>query len=214
MSWIRIARPWSSNRDVWPDEYDDFESQYKRRVEDCLHADPANAAQLEYVRLHSGFCRQITVTPSDLERLVDTRREVPPQRWFTSDLAPAATTSLSAPARWPSCRRRWPSVATRRMRSSSPTIALPSRTPRGWSTGSPPRAFAPTRSPCLWRDEQSGRRGRRTVATAARPGGRSPDGGRGGGRRRGGRSGRLRRRHLRPRTGLGAGSHHAVGPGR
>ena len=54
---------------VWPDDYDDFESDYKARVADCLHAEPAQAAQLEYVRLHSGFCRQITVTPQDLERL-------------------------------------------------------------------------------------------------------------------------------------------------
>jgi hypothetical protein len=56
-------------RTLWPDEYDDFDSDYKRRVEDCLHAEPAQAAQLDYVRLHSGFCRQITVTPQDLERL-------------------------------------------------------------------------------------------------------------------------------------------------
>jgi hypothetical protein len=34
-----------------------------------LHADPQNADQLEYVRLHAGFCRRITVTPADLERL-------------------------------------------------------------------------------------------------------------------------------------------------
>ncbi len=54
---------------IWPDEYDDFESEYKSRVADCLHAEPASAAHLEYLRLHSGFCRQITVTPQDLERL-------------------------------------------------------------------------------------------------------------------------------------------------
>jgi hypothetical protein len=54
---------------LWPDDYDDFDSDYKHRVADCLHAEPDQAAQLDYVRLHSGFCRQITVTPQDLERL-------------------------------------------------------------------------------------------------------------------------------------------------
>jgi hypothetical protein len=34
-----------------------------------LHADPAHAAELEYVRLHAGFHRKITVTAQDLERL-------------------------------------------------------------------------------------------------------------------------------------------------
>ena len=34
-----------------------------------LHAEPARAAEIEYVRLYTGFCRQITVTPADLERL-------------------------------------------------------------------------------------------------------------------------------------------------
>jgi hypothetical protein len=34
-----------------------------------LHADPARAAELEYVRLHAGFHRKITVAAEDLERL-------------------------------------------------------------------------------------------------------------------------------------------------
>jgi len=34
-----------------------------------LHSDPAKANLLEYVRVHTGFSRQITVTPEDLERL-------------------------------------------------------------------------------------------------------------------------------------------------
>ena len=57
-------------------------------------------------------------------------------------------------------------------------------------------------------------RGRRAVAGLARTGRRPAD--RGGGRRRrgGGRPGRLRRRHLRPRTPLPPSAHHAPGPGR
>ena len=38
-------------------------------MEKRLHAEPAQAAELEYVRLYTGFCRRITVTAADLERL-------------------------------------------------------------------------------------------------------------------------------------------------
>lgn len=54
---------------VWPDEYDDWETVDRHRIEQQLHADPAKAADLEYVRMHSGFQRQIRVTPADIERL-------------------------------------------------------------------------------------------------------------------------------------------------
>jgi hypothetical protein len=54
---------------IWPDEYDDWEPVDRRRIEEQLHADPAKASQMEYVRMHTGFVRQITVTPEDLQRL-------------------------------------------------------------------------------------------------------------------------------------------------
>ena len=54
---------------VWPSEYDDWESAEQQRVAEQLHADPEQAADLQYVRTHTGFCRQITVTAADLERL-------------------------------------------------------------------------------------------------------------------------------------------------
>jgi hypothetical protein len=54
---------------VWPDEYDGWEAGEKARLAALLHAQPQQAAQLEYVRIHSGFCRQITVTADDLARL-------------------------------------------------------------------------------------------------------------------------------------------------
>ncbi len=54
---------------IWPDEYDDWEPTDRRHIEEQLHADPANANELEYVRMHTGFVRQITVTPEDLQRL-------------------------------------------------------------------------------------------------------------------------------------------------
>lgn len=54
---------------IWPEEYDSWDEAERDRVGVQLHADPQAAADLDYVRLHSGFCRQITVTPADLERV-------------------------------------------------------------------------------------------------------------------------------------------------
>jgi hypothetical protein len=54
---------------LWPDEYDDWEPSDRRSVEDRLHAEPDKAAHIDYIRQHTGFRRQITVTPQDLERL-------------------------------------------------------------------------------------------------------------------------------------------------
>ncbi len=54
---------------VWPDEYDGMEFAQKGTISQRLHADPAHATTLEYVRLHSGFCRRIFVTPEDIERV-------------------------------------------------------------------------------------------------------------------------------------------------
>ncbi len=54
---------------IWPDEYDDWSPADRQRVEAQLHAHPQQAAQIDYIRQHTGFCRQITVTPADLERL-------------------------------------------------------------------------------------------------------------------------------------------------
>jgi len=57
------------NVTVWPEEYDDWSPTDRQRIEALLHSEPQQAAQLEYLRQHTGFCRQITVTPADLERL-------------------------------------------------------------------------------------------------------------------------------------------------
>lgn len=54
---------------VWDDEYDDWELADKERIAEALHAAPAEAAHLVYVRSHTGFCRQITVTSDDIERI-------------------------------------------------------------------------------------------------------------------------------------------------
>jgi hypothetical protein len=54
---------------VWPSEFDDLPLAEKTKIESQLQANPAAASQLEYVRTHTGFCRQITVTEADVQRL-------------------------------------------------------------------------------------------------------------------------------------------------
>ena len=54
---------------IWPDAFDDWEAADRAKVETALHADPKNCAELSYLRQHTGFCRQITVTEADLDRL-------------------------------------------------------------------------------------------------------------------------------------------------
>ena len=54
---------------IWPDDYADWNESQRAGVEHKLHANPQACADLDYLRLHTGFCRQVTVTAADLERL-------------------------------------------------------------------------------------------------------------------------------------------------
>jgi hypothetical protein len=54
---------------VWPEEYD-LDPRERAQLELRLHEKPAEAAQLEYIRTHTGFCRQIVVTPEDYQRVL------------------------------------------------------------------------------------------------------------------------------------------------
>src|SRR5262245_50085211 len=54
---------------IWPAEFDDLPGSEKAKLDQQLHADPAKCSQLEYVRTHTGFCRQVTVTGADVQRL-------------------------------------------------------------------------------------------------------------------------------------------------
>lgn len=54
---------------IWPEEFDAYDDADKDRVAALLHADPRACASLDYTRLHTGFCRDITVTQADLDRL-------------------------------------------------------------------------------------------------------------------------------------------------
>jgi len=54
---------------LWPAEFKDLPAAEKARIEEQLHLHPENCGGLEYVRTHTGFCRQITVTAADVQRL-------------------------------------------------------------------------------------------------------------------------------------------------
>ena len=58
---------------IWPPEFADISPAERERIEELLHADPQNASSLDYTRLHTGFCRDITVTAEDLARLGEAR---------------------------------------------------------------------------------------------------------------------------------------------
>ena len=56
---------------LWSDEAKalNLGAAERERIAQQAHAQPAAAAQLDYVRLATGFCRQITITPADIDRL-------------------------------------------------------------------------------------------------------------------------------------------------
>ncbi len=54
---------------VWPDDLPEMNEKEKARIAEALHQDPASCAHLEYERLHTGFCRRITVTADDIARV-------------------------------------------------------------------------------------------------------------------------------------------------
>jgi len=54
---------------VWPEEFATVSADRRAEIERQLHDSAEEAADLKYIRTHTGFCRQITVTDADLERL-------------------------------------------------------------------------------------------------------------------------------------------------
>ena len=54
---------------LWPDGYVAWDEASKERVAQQLHDAAADAAELKYERMHTGFARVISVTPEDLKRL-------------------------------------------------------------------------------------------------------------------------------------------------
>jgi hypothetical protein len=74
-----MASPFDPYRDalvveeltIWPETLAEAPSALpeRERIERLLHQNPAQAAELEYVRLGTGFQRKIAVTAEDLARL-------------------------------------------------------------------------------------------------------------------------------------------------
>jgi hypothetical protein len=54
---------------IWPPECEDWSDADRSHVEERLHAAPSEAAELDYIRQHTGFARVITVTSVDLDRV-------------------------------------------------------------------------------------------------------------------------------------------------
>ena len=54
---------------IWSEVHEDLDEGQRQRIQEALHAEPEKVANLEYIRTHSGFCRQITVTDEDVERI-------------------------------------------------------------------------------------------------------------------------------------------------
>jgi hypothetical protein len=53
----------------WPEDLAGLDRAERARISLALHTHPDQAAHLEYVRTHTGFCRKIVVTPDDVARV-------------------------------------------------------------------------------------------------------------------------------------------------
>jgi hypothetical protein len=53
----------------WPEELAGVDRAERARISLALHTTPEEASHLEYVRMHTGFCRRIVVTPDDVARV-------------------------------------------------------------------------------------------------------------------------------------------------
>ena len=56
---------------VWPAESGNFDPVKRAEMERKLHADASTCANLEYIRVPTGFCRRMTATPADIARVVN-----------------------------------------------------------------------------------------------------------------------------------------------
>ena len=54
---------------IWSSECRELSDAEKSRLSRLLHEAPDQASQIRYTRSHTGFIREITATPADLERL-------------------------------------------------------------------------------------------------------------------------------------------------
>lgn len=54
---------------VWPDGIGPIDAAKRERIAAQLQGSAKDCSQLEYIRMTTGFCRQITVTQEDLDRV-------------------------------------------------------------------------------------------------------------------------------------------------
>ena len=54
---------------IWPEDIDTDHNLDRTKISDRLHANPKSVSQFRYIRQHTGFRREITVTSEDLKRL-------------------------------------------------------------------------------------------------------------------------------------------------
>ena len=65
----RLERLVVEIRTEWPDEAAGVPPAERAALAKRLHAVPAECESVRYDRMHTGFCRVISVTPGDLEKL-------------------------------------------------------------------------------------------------------------------------------------------------
>jgi hypothetical protein len=58
-------------RTVWSPEVPDLPAERRRQIARWLHSHADQAARVVYDRTHTGFCRTITVTAEDVERVAE-----------------------------------------------------------------------------------------------------------------------------------------------
>lgn len=56
-------------RTYWDDEVGSLDDADRNWLSDAVHSDPGSASNVNYVRSHTGFTREITVTVADIERI-------------------------------------------------------------------------------------------------------------------------------------------------
>ncbi len=54
---------------LWPHECADMGPARREEMARKLHADAAACSNIEYIRVHTGFCRRITATQEDIQRI-------------------------------------------------------------------------------------------------------------------------------------------------
>ena len=54
---------------IWEADSSQLDDAARQRIALELHEHPDTANRIDYLRMHTGFCRKITVTNADLDRL-------------------------------------------------------------------------------------------------------------------------------------------------